>query len=102
MIRRASLYGSALGASLTLAACGSAPPCISSDCSADAGITDSVRRQLTMVSILPEDAVTVQTIDHVVYLRGTVDTERDLLDAAQLAGNVAGVRRVVNNLALSR
>jgi osmotically-inducible protein OsmY len=85
-----------------LAACTTPSACMPGDCNADASITEAVKAQLKTVAILPEDEVTVQTIDHVVYLNGLVDTEREVMDATQLAANVPGVGKVVNKLALSR
>jgi osmotically-inducible protein OsmY len=43
----------------------------------------------------------VQTLDHVVYLNGVVDTPFEQRLAESVAGEAAGVKRVVNNIGLS-
>jgi len=68
----------------------------------DANITSAVSANLRTASILPENKVTVQTIDHVVYLSGIADTQLVLLDAVQAANRVPGVTRVVDKMAVQR
>jgi osmotically-inducible protein OsmY len=70
--------------------------------SKDAAITSAVNANLRAVAILPENKITVQTVDQVVYLNGLADTERDLLDAVQVAYRVPGVTRVVDKMAVQR
>jgi osmotically-inducible protein OsmY len=43
----------------------------------------------------------VQTLDHVVYLTGQVDTELERSMAESVAREVAGVQRVMNSINLS-
>jgi len=102
MNKRISTLSAVIVVLLTSTACSSTPPCLSGDCNADAAISKAVKHQLALIAILPEDQVTVQSVDHIVYLSGLVDTERDLIDAGQRAAGVPGVKKVVNNLALSR
>jgi len=70
--------------------------------SSDADITDRVTADLRTATILPAQKVTVQTVDHVVYLNGVADTESDIRAAGDVANRVPGVTRVVNNLAVQR
>jgi len=49
----------------------------------------------------PPNLLHVQTLDHVVYLTGQVDTELERSMAESLALNVAGVKRVVNSINFS-
>ena len=51
-------------------------------------------------SLQAPNSVRVQTIDHVVYLYGQVDTELQRLMAQDVAQAVPGVRRVVNSIGL--
>jgi osmotically-inducible protein OsmY len=62
----------------------------------DASLTKSVQNQLDMVSYLKADGVRAQTIDHVVYIRGTVDTYPQSANAKAVAQRAAGAAPVVN------
>ena len=64
----------------------------------DASITASVKTKLAGVSPATLLKVDVDTQQGIVQLNGTVDTERTKQRAADLAREVDGVRRVVNNL----
>jgi len=67
----------------------------------DAKITAEVRALIEHYPALnPPNSVRVQTLDHVVYLTGEVNTdlERSMADSVALA--VAGVTRVVNSISL--
>jgi osmotically-inducible protein OsmY len=82
-----------------LCGCAAYRKCGFTGCPGDAGITSAVS---TAFSRYPEletpNLLYVQTLDHVVYLTGQVntDTERDLAKA--VAQRVAGVTRVVNSI----
>ena len=74
--------------------------CGSAGCEGDAQITQQVRtlfRQHTEFG----NQLYVSTTDHVVYLTGQVATDLQRDSAASLAGGVAGVRQVVNNVSVS-
>jgi hypothetical protein len=86
------LTGAALLFAGTLCACA-----VLKDPPGDKEITASVRAQLWQDG-LPENSVYVSTSDHVVYLSGLVDTPLQGEDAATIAGQVPGVRKVVNSL----
>jgi osmotically-inducible protein OsmY len=83
----------------SLCACAVYRKCGFAGCPGDAKITADVRALFNQYPALqPPNLVYVQTLDHVVYLTGQVntDTERDL--AQSVARHVAGVGRVVNSI----
>jgi osmotically-inducible protein OsmY len=49
----------------------------------------------------PPNLLTVQTLDHVVYLYGVVDTDLEREMAETVALQAAGVAKVVNSIGLS-
>jgi osmotically-inducible protein OsmY len=68
----------------------------------DASITANIQAQFRQHPALePPNLLHVQTLDHVVYLTGQVDTELERSMAESLALNVAGVKRVVNSINFS-
>jgi BON domain-containing protein/PRC-barrel domain protein len=64
----------------------------------DASITASVKSKLAMEKAATLLKVNVDTTQGVVQLNGTVDNERTKQRATELARQVEGVRKVVNNL----
>jgi len=86
----------------TLAACAVYRKCGFAGCPGDASITADVRAQFrTHPALEPPNLLHVQTLDHVVYLSGQVDTELERSLAESLAHDVAGVTRVVNSINFS-
>jgi osmotically-inducible protein OsmY len=86
----------------TLSACAVYAKCGFTGCPGDASITANVQAQFRQHPALePPNLLHVQTLDHVVYLTGQVDTELERSMAESLARNVAGVRRVVNSINFS-
>lgn len=86
----------------TLAACTVYRKCGFAGCPGDANITADVRAQFRSHPALePPNLLHVQTLDHVVYLSGQVDTEVERSLAESLAHDVAGVTRVVNSINFS-
>lgn len=76
--------------------------CGLSGCPDDAGITADVRTRLNQYPELePPNLIYVQTLDHVVYLTGQVDTDTERLLAKSVALEAGGVTRVVNSINLS-
>ena len=70
-------------------------------CPGDAAITAEVHALFNQhPAIDPPTLIEVQTIDHVVYLYGLVDTDAERLMAGAVAENAKGVTRVVNSIAL--
>jgi osmotically-inducible protein OsmY len=85
-----------------LVGCATFEKCGFRGCPGDATITAEVQALLDQNPPLgPPNEVYVQTLDHVVYLNGIVDTPFQLRLAESLAGEAAGVSRVVNNIGLS-
>jgi osmotically-inducible protein OsmY len=71
-------------------------------CPGDAEITAQVRAMFGGYPALePPNQIEVQTLDHVVYLSGVVDTDLERRMAESVAQEVPGVKRVVNSIGLS-
>ena len=92
----------------TLVLAGALPGCAAyrkcgfSGCPGDAEITAEVRALFNRYPILqPPNLVEVQTLDHVVYLNGLVDTDLQRQTAQSLALEAKGVAKVVNSIGLS-
>ena len=100
-----SLYVYLLGSLLTASAlvgCASQQPCGDTNCSADAQITAAVRSTLESHSELGAPGqVSVQTVNHVVYLTGVVTTSLEEETAESLAAATPGVAKVVSTIGLS-
>jgi osmotically-inducible protein OsmY len=87
---------------LSVAGCASLERCGTEGCPDDRRITAHVRALFDQHPTLEApNLVTVQTVDQVVYLQGLVDTPYQQQLAAYLAGQTAGVTRVVNLIGLS-
>ena len=68
----------------------------------DQEVIDAVRAAFFLDPDLPADAFEIQSMDHVVYLRGVVGT-RDIKQRAEcVAAQVQGVDRVINELQLAQ
>jgi osmotically-inducible protein OsmY len=90
---------SAVIAAGSLHGCAVYRKCGFTGCPGDAKITAEVSALFNRYPELePPNLLNVQTLDHVVYLTGQVntDTERDLAKAVAL--RVAGVRQVINSI----
>ena len=77
--------------------------CGKDGCAGDANISANVQGLFAQHPELEgPDQLYVKTIDHVVYLSGTVETglHRDI--AASVAREVSGVTDVVNNIAIDK
>ena len=82
------------GAHSTSAAVGK---CESDSCRDDAKITTNVQELLdSHPEFGPPNSIGVQSFDHVVYLRGMVDTGLEKRIAASVASQAPNVARVVN------
>jgi hypothetical protein len=71
--------------------------CGFSGCPGDAKITADVVLQLNRCPFIEPNAVSVQTLDHVVYLSGEVRSSLEIGTAESIAVQVPGVRQVVNS-----
>jgi osmotically-inducible protein OsmY len=84
------------------AGCAAFRKCGVDGCPGDADITAAVEARFGQHPALePPNLLRVQTIDHVVYLNGLVDTplERELAESVALA--TPGVTRVINSIGIS-
>ncbi|MDB6083603.1 MAG: hypothetical protein JWN43_1484 [Gammaproteobacteria bacterium] len=71
-------------------------------CPGDAAIAAEVRALLDQHSALrAPNLLDVQSLDHVVYLSGLVDTDLERQMAESVALDAPGVKRVVNSIGLS-
>jgi osmotically-inducible protein OsmY len=85
-----------------LPACAVYQKCGLAGCPGDAKITAAVRAQYVRYPALqPPNLLHVQTLDHVVYLSGQVDTELERSLAESVARGVSGVTGVVNSVNFS-
>jgi osmotically-inducible protein OsmY len=98
------LYAWALAVILmgALPACAVYRKCGFAGCPGDAKITADVRALLNQHPALePPNLLSVQTVDHVVYLSGVVDTDLQRQMAESVALEATGVAKVVNSIGLS-
>lgn len=100
---RRSLGALAIVLILTGALCGCAvyntyEKCGFHGCPGDAKITADVLAQFNQRWDLEPNAITVQTLDHVVYLYGVVSSGLEVDTAESIARRVPGVTRVVNSM----
>jgi hypothetical protein len=70
-------------------------------CPADAKITADVVSQFSRCSSLEPNVITVQTLDHVVYLYGVVASGLEIGTAESIARDAPGVKQVVNSIVIS-
>ena len=104
MNRRTQLSTLSFGLLLTLALSGCAAyrKCGFEGCPGDAKITADVKALFQQHPILePPNLLTVQTVDHVVYLYGLVDTDYEREIAELVALQAPGVGKVVNSIGIS-
>lgn len=104
MITPKKVHVSALAVVLLglLPGCAAYRKCGFAGCTGDAQITAAVQAQFRRHPVLePPNLLHVQTLDHVVYLTGQVDTELERSLAESVARDVVGVTRVVNSINFS-
>jgi osmotically-inducible protein OsmY len=96
-----SQYAAVLALSFTgaLTACATFEKCGFSGCPGDAQITSDVRALLDQhPGVASPGAVTVQTLNGVVYLNGVVDTDLMREQAQEIARQAPHVKKVVNSI----
>jgi osmotically-inducible protein OsmY len=104
MRRPSQLYALAFTIVLTgaLSGCAVYRKCGFGGCPGDAEITVQVRALFDQHPALePPNLLEVQTLDHVVYLTGVVDTDMERQMAESVAHEAKGVAKVVNSIGLS-
>jgi osmotically-inducible protein OsmY len=93
-----ALVFSAIIASV-LPACSVYKKCGLDGCAGDAQITAEVRALFNQHAVLePPNLIGIQTLDHVVFLTGLVDTDFERRIALSVALEASGVTRVVNSI----
>jgi osmotically-inducible protein OsmY len=102
MWRPRLLYALACSIVLTGAGCAAYKKCGLSGCPGDAAITALVEGLFGQHPELePPNLLNVQTLDHVVYLTGVVDTDYERQMAESVARDAPGVANVINSIGLS-
>ena len=104
MRRPNQLYALALAVVLTgaLPGCATFRKCGFAGCPGDAEITAQVRALFDQHPALePPNQLEVQTLDHIVYLSGVVDTDLERQMAESVAHQAKGAAKVVNSIGLS-
>lgn len=87
---------------VTLSGCAAYNKCGFEGCPGDAKITAEVRALFQQHPILePPNLLTVQTLNHVVYLYGLVDTDYEREIAEMVALQAPGAANVVNSIGIS-
>jgi len=95
-------YWGALALLSTLAGCASLAPCGLKGCADDRDISARVQALFDQSPTLEApNQVTVQTVNHVVYLRGIVDTPYQRQLAQSLAEQADAGGRVINMIGLN-
>jgi osmotically-inducible protein OsmY len=85
-----------------LSGCAVYGKCGFAGCPGDAKITAEVRALFNQYPVLePPNLINVQTLDHVVYLYGLVDTDLESEIAESVARQAPGVAKVVNSIGIS-
>jgi osmotically-inducible protein OsmY len=85
-----------------LSGCAAYRKCGFAGCPGDSKITAEVRALFSQHPALePPNLLEVQTLDHVVYLYGVLDTDLEREMAESIALQVTGVTRVVNSIGIS-
>jgi osmotically-inducible protein OsmY len=102
MRRPIHVYALALVLTGALPGCATYTKCGFGGCPGDADITAQVHALFDQYPALePPNLLQVQTLDHVVYLTGVVDTDLERQMAESVAHEAKGVRKVINSIGLS-
>jgi osmotically-inducible protein OsmY len=98
-LSRALVFVLLLGA---LSGCAAYEKCGLKGCAGDAQLAAAVRAAFgAHPELEPPNLLDIQTVDHVVYLYGLVDTDYQRQIAESIAHQVPGVSKVVNSIGLS-
>ena|ERR1700760_409156 len=83
--------------------CATQQPCVGTACKPDDVTTAAVDAAIALHPDLgPPSQVSVATMNHVVYLSGTVDSGYQRSMAESVAAHIDGVTKVVNTIGVSR
>ncbi len=82
-----------------LSACSAYKKCGANGCPGDAELSTAIQAEFDKHAALkPPNRIRIQTLNHVVYLTGLVDTELERSIAESIAHDTSGVVRVVNSI----
>ena len=81
-----------------LSGCAGFPKCHRAACSSDAQIEATIQQRLAQEAEIEPNAITVQTLDHKVYLYGEVASVLEADKAKSIASQVPGVSEVVSSV----
>jgi osmotically-inducible protein OsmY len=82
-----------------LSGCAAYEACGFRGCAGDAKVAANIQASIDQSPGLGPNLIVVQTLDHVVYLYGLVDTDLQRQQAESVALDTPGVARVVNSIA---
>jgi osmotically-inducible protein OsmY len=100
--KRACAFAIALLLSGALSACAAYEKCGFGGCPGDAELAASVRAAFEQHAELePPNLLKIQSVDHVVYLYGLVDTDFQRQMAESVAHQAPGVNKVINSIGVS-
>jgi osmotically-inducible protein OsmY len=85
-----------------LSGCADFSKCDRAACSGDAQIKAKVEAQLAQNLGIEPNAITVQTLDHKVFLYGEVPSVLEIDKAKSIASHVPGVTEVVSSVVVTR
>jgi osmotically-inducible protein OsmY len=81
-----------------LSGCAGYPKCDRAACSNDAQIEATIQKRLAQEAEIEPNAITVQALDHKVYLYGEVASVLEADKAKSIARQVPGVSEVVSSI----
>ncbi len=84
------------GILVVLPGCAALERCRLAGCTGDAEIAAEIRLRLNARPALRFDDLRIQTLDHIVYLRGLVDTEQERREALSIARGTRDVAKVID------
>jgi osmotically-inducible protein OsmY len=86
----------------TLCGCAGYPKCDRAACYGDAQIKAEIEAKFAQDLEIEPNAITVQTLDHKVYLNGEVVSILEIDKAKSIASRVPGVTEVISSVAVSK
>jgi osmotically-inducible protein OsmY len=96
------LVALAFSLTATLSGCAGYPKCDRAGCSGDAQINAKIEARFAQDQEIEPNAITVQTLDHKVYLYGEVASVLEIDKAKSIASHVPGVTGVVSSVAVTK
>ncbi len=94
------LLALALLSASSLSGCATQTKCSPANCADDAAITSRIEAALRANAAIATWDIRVQTINHIVYLYGVVDTNVQRSFIEETAQQAPGVEKVVNSISI--